>query len=113
MFVLKVFRNQEDWIKAVRVTGEGIVCWEIRARERVSMHGFEVKVGCVPEGFEQTVPGGQAKFILEEGKLYDIAVLLENYPRGGWRTSFRAGHQTPSNEDWKALMKDRTNNGKY
>ncbi len=91
MFVLKVFRNQEDWVKAVRVTdwkeaykGNIVVYWEIRAKERVSMHGFQVEVGRVPEGFEQIVPEGGAKFTPEPGKLYYIAVSLQNYPRREW-----------------------------
>ncbi len=93
MFVLKAFRNKEDWVKAVRVTGleepyKGnlTVYWEIRATERVSMHGFEVEVGRVPEGFEQTVPAGAAEFTPESGKLYYIAVSLENIPRREWIT---------------------------
>ena len=99
MFVLSTFRNQEDWVKAVRVTdwreaykGNTIVYWEIRATERVSMHGFQVKVGNVPEGFEQIVPEGGARFTLEPGKLYYIAVSLENYPRREWiQNSFEGG----------------------
>ncbi|UCG59226.1 MAG: hypothetical protein JSU70_06885 [Phycisphaerales bacterium] len=99
MLVLKDFRNQEDWVKAVRVTdrreayrGNIIVYWEIRAKERVSMHGFQVQVGCVPEGFEQIVPEGKAKFTPEAGKLYYIAVSLQNYPRKQWiQSSFKAG----------------------
>ena len=86
MFVLRVFRNQEDYVKAVRVIdsmekdrGKIIVYWEIRATERVSMHGFQVELGCVPKGFEQTVPEGGAKFTPEPGKSYDVSVSLEKY----------------------------------
>ena len=98
MFVLKDFRNKEDWVKAVRVTdwreaynGNLVVCWEIRATERVSMHGFQVEVGHVPEGFAQTVPEGGARFTPEPGKLYYIAVSLENYPGWEWITSSYTG----------------------
>lgn len=121
MFVLKVFRNKEDWVKAVRVTdwveaykGNTVIYWEIRATERVSMHGFQVEVGRVPEGFEQVVPQGGARFTPEQGKLYYIAVSLEEYPRWEWiQSSFEAGRQRPKNEDWKALLKNRTNNGEH
>ena len=116
MFVLKVFRNQEDWVKAVRVTdssyaydkGYVSIYWEVRATERVSMHGFQLEVGHVPEGFEQTVPGGGAKFTPELGKFYDIEVSLQNYPRGEWiQSSFEAGRQKLNNEDWKVMLKNR------
>ena len=86
MFVLPVFRNQEDYVKAVTVIdsiekyrGKIVIYWEIRATERVSMHGFQVELGCVPKGFEQTVPEGGAKFTPEAGRLYDVHVSLEKY----------------------------------
>ena len=95
MSILRVFRRQEDWVKAVRVTdwveaykGNIIVYWEIRAKERVSMHGFQVEVGRVPEGFEQIVPEGGAIFTPEPGKLYYRAVSLQNLPRWKWIQSF-------------------------
>jgi len=99
MFVLSTFRNQEDYVKAVRVTGwmeayEGniVICWEIRATERISMHGFQVEVGRVPDGFKQTIPEGGAKFTPESGKLYYISVSLQNYPGREWIThSFEGG----------------------
>ena len=111
MSILRVFRRQEDWVKAVRVTdwveaykGNIIVYWEIRAKERVSMHGFQVEVGRVPEGFEQIVPEGGAKFLPEPGKLYYIAVSLKNYPRGEWiQSSFKAG--VPKAQRWNSVRR--------
>ena len=81
MAIPRMFRRQEDWVKAVRVTDlkeayKGNICvyWEVRAQERVSMHGFEVEVGCVPDGFEQTVPAGGVKFTPEAGKFLKYLV---------------------------------------
>jgi hypothetical protein len=119
--VPRVFRKQEDWVKAIRVTdwkeankGNILVCWEIRATERVSMHGFQVEVGRVPSRFEQVVPEAGARFSPEPGKSYYIAVSLENFPTHEWlTTSFKGGCQEPNWEDWKPLLKNRTNNGKH
>ena len=120
MVVPSVFRNQEDYVKAVRVTdwreaykGNLVVYWEVRAKERVSMHGFEVEVGRVPEGFEQTIPAAGTKFTPELGKLYYISVSLENYPGWEWITSSYTGGQLKSNEDWRSMLESRTNNGKH
>ncbi len=121
MFVPRIFRKQEDWVKAVRVTdwkeaykGNILVCWEIRAKEPVSMHGFQVEVGRVPEAFEQIAPDGEVKFTPEPGKLYYIAVSLQIYPRREWiQSGFEAGVLEERNiEVLKARLRNMTRDEK-
>ncbi len=53
-------------------------CWRIRAIQPVPAAGSQVRIGRVPEGFEQLVPPNGSQFGPEPGGKYVLAITTTN-----------------------------------
>ena len=53
-------------------------CWRIRAAQPVRATGFQVQIGCVPEGFTQLVPANGDQFTPVPGGKYVLTITTTN-----------------------------------
>ena len=69
-------RNKEKVLSVLVRDSEG-AAWLIMAVKPINLKDFKVKVGVVPDGFEQMIPTGNRGFTPVVGTTYSIVIVTD------------------------------------